>query len=187
MALPAVEQIFAILRPPWFIRIVQGQKEDWEDAKKPAIDLAGNTFSKTAEKVSVYRVSSAVEEALVIAALQLTKKQTPPRQIMALRFYRCEIRGSGITIAKCDGKTGVAKVDRAHRDLVGDKDKYEALAKTVLDRQLEGHDRVRRMQWNRLKKQFITLSLAADSDISTIARERCKQCIDKMGAATKSQ
>jgi len=180
----SLARILGFFRGKWFIRIHYGAIEQWEDARGSADDLAGPAFSCTDEDVSVYRVSSAVEEARAIAACQLSRNVTPNKPIIALRFRRKEISESGIKIIKRRGITGVASVDREHRDLVGDENKYISLAKKILDLQREGHDRVRRMHKNRLLAQFNSLRSSPCQSLSEMAMERCVKLVDKMETKT---
>jgi hypothetical protein len=176
---------FAIIRP-WFVRIVYGQLEAWEDARGNADDLAGPAFSRINESVSVYKVYGAVEEAGVVAACQLNRGQTPRKPILAIRFYARELNMAGLRVAYSPGETGVPWVDRAHRDISGNGASYRRLAEIILARQREGYDRARRMMSTRLLFQFRKFLSDDKAPISERAQQKCQELIKALDAGRAS-
>jgi len=168
------------ITPPWLIRIVYGQLEDWEDARGSPNDLAGPAFSRADESISVYKVHSAVEEARVVAACQLGRGQTPRKPLLAIRFFSRELKLVGLRVDYSPGRTGVPSVDRAHRGMSGNGASYIKLADVVLARQREGHDRVRRMMRHRLVFQFRIFLDDNAEPISERARQECQQLIEAL-------
>lgn len=175
-----LQRLRGLIHTSWFIRIVYAQLEDWEDARGNANNLAGAAFSRIEEKVSVFKVYGAVEEARAIAACQLPRGQTPRKTVVGIRFFSHEVKEAGIRMDKSPGKTGVPSVDLTHWDLVGNEEAYRKLTDTVLARQREGHDRVRRMGKNRMLIQF-RVFLKNDSEaLSERAREKCQEFVQKL-------
>lgn len=170
----------SFFNPPWFIRTVTGQIDDWQDARGQANILAKKAFTISDEKVSVFKVNNSIEEAQTIAAYQLTRGQTPNTPVIAIRFFYEEINKSGLKIDnKNVGKTGVYSVDLAHRDLSGDLDGYVSLSEIILKKQQVGYDRVRRMGWCLCHFQFEAF-LNDSSQISSDIKDRCEEFYSKL-------
>ena len=77
-------------------------------------------------------MDSDVDEALAIAAHQLTKPQQKLDTQCALRIRLLDIEASSIPVSLCQlGETGVISVDHWHRDLIGDRGTMTRLTSLV--------------------------------------------------------
>jgi len=63
---------------PWFVRIVHGSPEKWEDVRGIPKDLSSAAFSKSDEKISIFKINNPLEEARVIAAYQIPRRHGLP-------------------------------------------------------------------------------------------------------------
>ncbi|MEW6741710.1 MAG: hypothetical protein AB1486_03035 [Planctomycetota bacterium] len=175
-----LKRLRGVIRPPWFIRVVSGQREDWEDVRGKADELAGAAFSKVEEAVSAFKVYGPVEEARAVAAWHLNRKETPAKAVLAIRFTGRELRVAGIKARVTKGQTGVASADQAHRDLAGGRDQFTRLTELVLARQRGGWDRVRRIGWKCVLDQLRALLDDRDEKLSDEARDRCQDLVVKL-------
>ena len=173
-----LERLRHLVRRPWFIRVVYGQRELWEDANGDPNVLAGQAFSKTEESVSVYEVRCPIEELRAVAAVQLGRGSTPKSAVIAVRFSSSELKVAGIRVVRSGGTTGVPSVDRMHRDLAGNGASYGRLAEVVLERQRNGDDRVRRVGPNRLVHQFRRFLNNEGQAMSPRARKQCQDLVE---------
>jgi len=109
-------------------------------------------------------------------------RQTPQSSTIAIRFFSYELKNVGLNLTKSRGATGISFVDSEHRDLSGDSTSYTKLTEIILTKQLEGHDRVRRMGKKRLLYQFKLFLENNAGAISPFAEEQCKLYIKKLEA-----
>lgn len=167
--------------PRWYIRVAYGANEDWEDARGEVAQLAAKAFSKADEAVSVFRVSSEIEEARAIAACQINRGQTPRSPVLALRFTGADLKRVALRPEETLGTTGVVAVDKAHRNLRGGVDSYTQLATLVLQRQKEGRITVRRLMRNVMCFQFRTFLSNQHEELSPHARTRCEEFVAALG------
>jgi hypothetical protein len=137
---------------PWFVRVCSGAGESWFSEK--ADSQLPQVFRADDREHSTYLVESDVDEALAVAAHQLTNPSQKLDSQYALRIRFMDAEEMGITVSRQHlGETGIVKVDFAHRDLVGDKDRIERLTSLIREKALWGEDRIRR--FNRFQLQVM--------------------------------
>jgi hypothetical protein len=137
---------------PCLIRVCSGGFENWfsdkPDSSLPAV------FRQSDTEHSTYDVGSDVDEALAVAAHQLTKPAQKLDTQCALRIRLPDLEAIGMPISRRHlGETGVIRVDHWHCDLLGDKNAMGRLISRIRERSLKGEDRVRR--FNRYQLQLI--------------------------------
>src|SRR5262249_28585948 len=103
---------------------------------------------------STYEVGSDVDEALAVAAHQLTKRPQKLDTQSALRIRFSDLEEISLPVSRRHlGETGIIRVDYWHCDLIGDKNTLTRLTALIRDRSLKGEDRVRR--FNKYQLQLI--------------------------------
>jgi hypothetical protein len=127
---------------PWLVRVCSGAGENWFSEK---VDSLPPVFRPGDREHSTYLVESDVDEALAVAAHQLTNasQKLDPQYALRIRFTDVEVIGIAVSRHHL-GETGVVKVDYAHRDPVGDKERIKHLTSLLRERILWGEDRIRR-------------------------------------------
>jgi len=169
-------------RRSWLIRVIGSKQSEWTKTSGDARELGGEAFSRIAERVSTFLVSSPEEELIAAAAHQVKRGNVGSDPVALLRIELDEVRAQGIEVLDTDGDTGIASADQAHRDVVGDWDKYEALSAGVIREIRNGADRVRRIQRPVILIQFWHFLLLPDGQITEItadSRERCRKHIEQ--------
>jgi len=110
-----------------------------------------------------------------MAAHYLTFKRTYLETIFAVRIYPADLED--IEIAATEGLTGVAVVDKWHRDLIGTRDAFTSLVSRLCKAIRRGEDRIRRIEKSQLKYRLERLSRLCEGDIGSAARHGCHKAL----------
>jgi hypothetical protein len=108
-------------------------------------ELMKDPFGYDGMPVSVFNVTIGVEETKAVAAHYLTMFPARPRPqtVWILRIESHDLLGLDIEVRETVGETGIADIDANHRDLIGDKGKFEVLTQRLHDAIRCGEDRLR--------------------------------------------
>jgi len=168
---------------PCLIRVCSGAFESWF-SDKPDSTIPG-VFGHSDTEHSTYEVQSDVDEAMAVAAHQLTKRQQKLDTQCALRIRFSDIEEFSIPLSRRHlGETGVVAVDHRHCDLIGDKSTMARLTSLIRGRALEGEDRIRRFNRYQLKlmiERILTLGVA---ERPTHTAERCEILLNRRSQLT---
>jgi hypothetical protein len=113
------------------IRVIVGESDHrkWIREDSTASQLMKHFFGADGSPISVYSVTSGIEETKAVAAHYLTLARQYFGIVSALRIELKDLNGLEIVIEATPGDTGIADVDGKHRDLAGDKVKFEAMTR----------------------------------------------------------
>ncbi|MGO9913361.1 MAG: hypothetical protein ACLQIB_01420 [Isosphaeraceae bacterium] len=168
---------------PWLIRVCSGALESWFSDKAESSLPAVFRHSETEH--STYEVDSDVDEALAIAAHQLTKPQQKLDTQCALRIRLLDIEASSIPVSRRQlGETGVISVDHWHRDLIGDRGTMTRLTSLVRERSLNGEDRIRRLNKYQLQLMIARICEKEVGERPTHTAERCELLLGRRSELT---
>jgi hypothetical protein len=157
----------------WLVRVCSGAGENWFSEK--ADSSLPQVFRSGDREHSTYLVESDVDEALAVAAHQLTYPSQKVDSQYALRIRFPDVEEIGISVSRQHlGETGVVKVDFAHRDLVGDKDSIKRLTSLIRERAHWGEDRIRRFNKSQLQVMLGRILDMEIEDRPTHTAELCE-------------
>jgi hypothetical protein len=163
-----------------FIRVMcdSGDLNRWLKGDLAAAELMKHIAGNDESILSVYNVMTAIEETKAIAAhyLVLAARQSFTT-ISALRIEPRDINDLEILVEETEGKTGVTEIDAKHRNLIGNKDKFEALFQRLYDALRHGEDCIRvigKIQLTYHVREFLNLSSDAISDR---AKNQCRRLL----------
>jgi hypothetical protein len=165
------------------IRVCSGAGDNWfsdkPDSALPAI------FRHSDTEHSTYVVESDVDEALTVAAHQLTNPSLKLDTQYALRIQFSDIEELGIPVSEQHlGEAGVVKVDHAHRDLIGNKEKMKQLVSLIRTRAFEGEDRIRRFNKYQLQLMIKRILAMGTRERPTHTAELCERLLDPRSEST---
>lgn len=155
----------------------------WLRLNATPADLMKDPFGYDGQRISVYNVTAGVEEAEAVAAHYLT--MVPSRLsleiVSALRIEAQDLEDVEMVVDKTEGDTGITRVDTAHRDLIGDRDAFEALTQRIHAAIRRGEDRLRVVGPIQIKHQ-IEAFLGRNSDgVNDRGRDRGRMLLERSG------
>lgn len=172
-----------------------GQELSWSKGQGEVTDLATKVFEKVeGEGVSVYEVSSDLEEAAAASAVAMGAGNTPDR-FGLVRMSMNELLKEGVKIVHTPGTTGVPWIDEHHWDLFAPMSTYIGLTKKILKGQVDGRDRVRLLHVYQLEAQLeLIQEMSADiqdeetrSALQETISKKLAQCKKKVDQERKRE
>jgi hypothetical protein len=145
----------------------------WLKSEQTITDLMRKPFGYAGEPISVYRVVVGSEETRAVAAHYLTLNRPSYQTVWALRIEPQGLDKIGMSIRETPGDTGVADIDRKHRDIIGDQGTFELLTEHLYGRIRHGEDRLRVVGSVQLKYQIQDFLNAESGIVRGDARARC--------------
>jgi hypothetical protein len=147
-------------------------REDW-----PASRLMAHFFGVDGSPVSVYEVTPGIEETKAVAGHYLTLARQHIEIVSALRIEPEDFDGLEMVIEGTPGDTGIGGVDVIHRDLIGDRVKFETMTQRLLDAIRRGEDRVRIVGELQLKHQLQEFLRLGNDGMNDRARRACRKLL----------
>jgi len=171
---------------PCLIRVCSTGYEYW--VSDPARSSLPSVFRPRDREHSTYRVESDIEEALAVAAHQLTNPSLKLDPRYVLRIRRSDIEESGIPVSQRHlGETGVVKVDHWHCDLIGDENTMNRLASLISARVGEGQDRVRRFTKYQLRLMIERIIGLCVEERPNHTAELCEMILNRRSQLTRDR
>jgi hypothetical protein len=161
------------------IRVMVGASDHrkWFREDSTAGQLMKHFFGADSSPISVYSVTPGIEETKAVTAHYLTLARQYLGIVSALRIEPEDLSGLEIVIEATPGDTGIADVDVKHRDLIGDKVKFEAMTQRLLDVIRRGEDRVRIVGELQLKHQVQEFLTLGNDGMDDRARRACRKLL----------
>jgi len=165
------------------IRICSGGFENWfsekPDSSMPAVFRHSDTGHST------YEIESDIDEAMAVAAHQLTKRQQKLDTQCALRVRFSDIEEMSVPVSRHHlGETGVIRVDHWHCDLIGDKNTMTRLTSLIRERSLKGEDRIRRFTKYQLQLMIQWILDLGVEERPTHTAECCEMLLNRRSQLT---
>jgi hypothetical protein len=154
----------------------------WLRENANAAELMKHFLGSDGSPISVYRVGVDIEETKAVAAHYLTfRDRQSIKMVSALRIEPRDYEDMGIPVQGTPGNTGVAAIDAAHRDLIGDQGKFETMTQHLLNVIRRGEDRIRMVWELQLKYQVQEFLMLSSDDVSDRAKMACRKLLGCSG------